>query len=109
VTTLGGLRARLEERLRSRAAVVGVVGPGSVGPPLAVAFARAGFPVIAVDTEPSRAARLAAGASPVEDVPGDELAPLARDGRLRVRSSPEALDTRNATGAPGALPHVIRL
>jgi UDP-N-acetyl-D-glucosamine dehydrogenase len=91
VTTLGALGARLEERLRSRSAVVGVVGLGYVGLPLAVAFARAGFPVIGVDTDPSRAALLAGGVSPVEDVPGDELAPLVRDGRLRVRSSPEAL------------------
>ena len=91
MTTLGALGARLEERLRSRSAVVGVVGLGYVGLPLAVAFARAGFPVIGVDTDPSRAALLAGGVSPVEDVPDDELAPLVRDGRLRVRSSPEAL------------------
>jgi UDP-N-acetyl-D-glucosamine dehydrogenase len=91
VTTLGALGSRLEERLQSRSAVVGVVGLGYVGLPLAVAFARAGFPVIGVDTDPSRAALLAGGVSPVEDVPGDELAPLVRGGRLRVRSSPEAL------------------
>jgi len=91
VTTLGALGSRLEERLQNRSAVVGVVGLGYVGLPLAVAFARAGFPVIGVDTDPSRAALLAGGVSPVEDVPGDELAPLVRGGRLRVRSSPEAL------------------
>ncbi|HSB40638.1 MAG TPA: hypothetical protein VLK28_02310 [Methylomirabilota bacterium] len=38
MTTLGAPGARLEERLRSRAAVVGVVGLGYAGLPLAVAF-----------------------------------------------------------------------
>jgi UDP-N-acetyl-D-glucosamine dehydrogenase len=96
VTPLGALGSRLEERLRSRAATVGVVGLGYVGLPLAVAFARAGFPVIGVDSDPSRAALLAAGTSPVEDVPTAELAPLVHNGRLRVRSSPEALGEAEA-------------
>jgi UDP-N-acetyl-D-mannosaminuronate dehydrogenase len=68
VTSLGALGSRLEERLKSRSATVGVVGLGYVGLPLAVAFARAGFPVIGVDTDPVRAALLARGLSPVEDV-----------------------------------------
>jgi UDP-N-acetyl-D-glucosamine dehydrogenase len=56
VTPLGALGSRLEERLRSRSATVGVVGLGYVGLPLAVAFARAGFRVVGVDADPSRAA-----------------------------------------------------
>ena len=96
MTPLGALGSRLEERLRSRAATVGVVGLGYVGLPLAVAFARAGFPVIGVDADPARAALLAAGASPVEDVPAAELAPLVRSGRLAVRASAEALGEAEA-------------
>jgi UDP-N-acetyl-D-mannosaminuronate dehydrogenase len=68
VTSLGALGSRLEARLKSRSATVGVVGLGYVGLPLAVAFGRAGFPVIGVDTDPVRAALLACGLSPVEDV-----------------------------------------
>jgi len=96
VTLLGALGSRLEERLKSRSATVGVVGLGYVGLPLAVAFARAGFVVIGVDADPSRAALLAGGASPVEDVPAAELAPLVQSGRLVVRSSPEALGEADA-------------
>jgi UDP-N-acetyl-D-glucosamine dehydrogenase len=96
MTPLGALGSRLEERLRSRAATVGVVGLGYVGLPLAVAFARAGFPVIGVDADPARAALLTAGASPVEDVPAAELAPLVRSGRLAVRASAEALGEAEA-------------
>jgi UDP-N-acetyl-D-glucosamine dehydrogenase len=50
VTLLGALGSRLEERLKSRSATVGVVGLGYVGLPLTVAFARAGFRVVPVSS-----------------------------------------------------------
>jgi UDP-N-acetyl-D-glucosamine dehydrogenase len=96
VAPLGALGSRLEERLRSRSATVGVVGLGYVGLPLAVAFARAGFRVVGVDADPSRTALLAGGVSPVEDVPSAELAPLLREGRLTVRSAAEGLGDADA-------------
>ncbi|HKA62266.1 MAG TPA: nucleotide sugar dehydrogenase [Methylomirabilota bacterium] len=96
MTAQGALGARLEERLLRRTATVGVVGLGYVGLPLAVAFAQAGFPVIGVDSDPSRATLLARGTSPVEDVPTATLRPLVEEGRLRVRSSADALSEADA-------------
>ena len=96
MTPLGALGARLEERLTDRSARVGVVGLGYVGLPLAVAFARAGFAVIGVDADPARAALLASGESPVEDVPTADLRPLVESGRLVVRTAPEALAEADA-------------
>jgi UDP-N-acetyl-D-glucosamine dehydrogenase len=96
VTPLSAVGARLEERLTNRSATVGVVGLGYVGLPLAVAFARAGFLVIGVDADPARAALLASGESPVEDVPTADLRPLVESGRLVVRSAPEALAKADA-------------
>jgi UDP-N-acetyl-D-glucosamine dehydrogenase len=93
---LGALGSRLEERLKSRSATVGVVGLGYVGLPLAVAFARAGFRVIGVEADPARTALLAGGTSPVEDVPGAELAPLLQSGRLAIHSAPDALGEADA-------------
>ena len=96
MTLLGALGSRLEERLKSRSATVGVVGLGYVGLPLAVAFARAGFRVIGVDADPSRTTLLAGGVSPVEDVPAAELAPLVQSGRLAIHSSSDALGEADA-------------
>jgi len=96
VTPLGALGSRLEERLKSRSATVGVVGLGYVGLPLAVAFARAGFRVIGVDADPVRTALLAGGTSPVEDVPAARLAPLVQSGRLAIHSVPDALGEADA-------------
>lgn len=96
MTPLGALGSRLEERLKSRSATVGVVGLGYVGLPLAVAFARAGFRVIGVDADPVRTALLAGGMSPVEDVPAALLAPLVQSGRLAIHSAPDALGEADA-------------
>ncbi|MGH7384794.1 MAG: nucleotide sugar dehydrogenase [Candidatus Rokuibacteriota bacterium] len=96
MTPLGALGSRLEERLTSRSATVGVVGLGYVGLPLAVAFARAGFTVIGVEADPSRSGLLAGGVSPVEDVPTADLAPLVASGRLAVHSTSEALGEADA-------------
>ncbi len=96
MTPLGALGSRLEERLKSRSATVGVVGLGYVGLPLAVAFARAGFRVIGVDADPVRTALLAGGMSPVEDVPAALLAPLVQSGRFAIHSAPDALGEADA-------------
>jgi UDP-N-acetyl-D-glucosamine dehydrogenase len=75
---------KLEEKIRSRAARVGVVGLGYVGLPLGVEFARAGFHVTGIDVSQSKVDRVNAGDSYVLDVPADTLAPLVRDGRIRA-------------------------
>jgi UDP-N-acetyl-D-glucosamine dehydrogenase len=93
---VGGLSSRLEERLTARSATVGVVGLGYVGLPLAVAFARAGFTVIGVEADPARAGLLAAGTSPIEDVPTADLRPLVESGRLAVHSAADALGEADA-------------
>jgi UDP-N-acetyl-D-glucosamine dehydrogenase len=73
-----------------------VVGLGYVGLPLAVAFAKAGMPVIGVDADASRIEHIGRGQSPVEDVPDDELAPLVKTGRLTVRREIAALAAADA-------------
>jgi UDP-N-acetyl-D-glucosamine dehydrogenase len=54
-------------------ATVGVVGLGYVGLPLAVAFAREGCEVVAVDVDARKIQAIAAGESYIEDVPSEEL------------------------------------
>ncbi len=54
-------------------ATVGVVGLGYVGLPLAVAFAREGCEVVAVDVDARKVQAIGAGESYIEDVPSEEL------------------------------------
>ena len=56
---------------------VGVIGLGYVGLPLAVAFAREGCDVIAVDLDARKIAAIEAGDSYIEDVPSDALREVA--------------------------------
>jgi UDP-N-acetyl-D-glucosamine dehydrogenase len=93
---MGQVGEDLRQRLERRDATIGVIGLGYVGLPLAVAFAKAGLPVIGVDADPGRAARIRAGVSPVEDVPSDELAPLVTAKRLVVADGIEALTAADA-------------
>lgn len=73
---------QLLENIRDRSARIAVIGCGYVGLPLAVAFARAGFGVCAIDSAEERVASIKAGKSYLMDVPTAELAPLVADGRL---------------------------
>jgi UDP-N-acetyl-D-glucosamine dehydrogenase len=55
------LADRFRERVRARQAVVGILGLGYVGLPLAMAFAERGFTVLGFDVDPAKVAALARG------------------------------------------------
>lgn len=74
----------LQNRIQKRTARVAVIGLGYVGLPLAVEFARAGFRTIGVDTDTRKVRAIKAGLSYIKDVPGAEVATLARSGKLRA-------------------------
>ena len=88
---MGPLSQRLRQSLEQRSARIGVIGLGYVGLPLAVAFGKAGFPVVGVDVDAGRVARLRQGESPVEDVRSDELATLVAAARLSLTNDASAL------------------
>ncbi len=72
----------LSERLRDGSAVLGVVGLGYVGLPLAVEMAKAGHRVIGFDVATGKVEAVNAGTSYIPDVPTDELAPLVERGLI---------------------------
>ena len=70
---------------------VGIVGAGYVGLPLARVFAEAGKRTLLVDVDPDRVARLNAGESYIEDVPGKVLAPLVEQGLVAATTDYDEL------------------
>ncbi|MFA5844885.1 MAG: nucleotide sugar dehydrogenase [Coriobacteriia bacterium] len=74
----------LKERFADGSAVLGVVGLGYVGLPLAVEMAKAGFRVVGFDVTEEKVARINAGDSYIPDVPSDVLTPLVREEFLRA-------------------------
>jgi UDP-N-acetyl-D-glucosamine dehydrogenase len=82
---------RLARHVEDRTARITVVGQGYVGLPLAVEFAKAGFPVAGFDTSVDRVANLATGRSHVPDISDAELQTLLKSGRFRVTGDPSVL------------------
>jgi UDP-N-acetyl-D-glucosamine dehydrogenase len=90
--------AQLLDRIVTRRARVGVVGLGYVGLPLALELARGGLHVTGIDHDARKVAHLQRGESYIPDVSGAEVAALTEAGRLKARTSFDAvamLDTVN--------------
>lgn len=77
----------LRAKIADRTAIIGVIGLGYVGLPVACAFAEAGFPVIGVERKLDRIEQINRGQSPIEGrEPGlaELLAEVVAAGRLRA-------------------------
>jgi len=81
----------IKERFQSRDAVLGVIGLGYVGLPLAIEYAKAGFRVVGIDLDADKVAQLNAGTSYIIDVPTAEVADAVGKGLLRAYTTAEAL------------------
>ncbi|HMB54011.1 MAG TPA: nucleotide sugar dehydrogenase [Thermoanaerobaculia bacterium] len=73
---------RLAAAIEERSALVGIVGLGYVGLPLALAFADAGFRVLGFDVDATKIERLERGESYVDHAPAERIAAHAADGRF---------------------------
>jgi UDP-N-acetyl-D-glucosamine dehydrogenase len=82
VSNVSEAARQLRQRIEGATARVGILGLGYVGLPLAVEFARRGFPVIGIDPDRTKIEMLRGGKSYVDDVPPEELAPLIAERRL---------------------------
>jgi UDP-N-acetyl-D-glucosamine dehydrogenase len=74
----------LAEKIASRTALVGVIGLGYVGLPLAVDFARAGFSVVALDLDTTKVKAISEGRSYILDVDSSHVSEAVRSGKLRA-------------------------
>ena len=74
----------LAERIRNHSAHLAIIGQGYVGLPLSVEFARAGFRVTGIDTDPDRVAALNLGQSHTPDLESADLTALIREDRYEA-------------------------
>jgi UDP-N-acetyl-D-glucosamine dehydrogenase len=81
------------ERVQARNLVVGVVGLGYVGLPLAIAYAEAGFRTIGFDVDVERAKSLSDGVSHIEDVAHERVSAAVDAGRFEASADPGRLFT----------------
>src|ERR1700688_3182079 len=76
--------AVLEDKIKTRAARVGIIGLAYVGLPLAMEFAKAGFSVTGIDVLEDKVAKLNRGESYVQDVPGETIRSMVETKKFRA-------------------------
>jgi UDP-N-acetyl-D-glucosamine dehydrogenase len=85
------MKSEVLQRIEDRSAVIGVIGLGYVGLPLAVEFAKAGFHVVGYDVSERVCNLLMAGRSHIQDVPASEVAALVHNGLFEATTAEERL------------------
>jgi UDP-N-acetyl-D-glucosamine dehydrogenase len=76
------MKSALIDKLRRREAVIGIVGLGYVGLPLALRYLEAGHPVRGFDVDPAKPEALRAGRSYIEHIDGAAFGRAAAEGRF---------------------------
>ncbi len=80
----GTMAAQLRGRINNKSAVVGIIGMGYVGLPLAVASYDGGYPVIGFDINTSTVEGLNAGRSHIGRIADDQLKAMGTSGRFEA-------------------------
>ncbi len=83
-------------RLKDKTAIVGILGLGYVGLPLAVVFAEAGFHVIGIDPDKRKVDTICRGESHIQDVTSQQVGRLVQAGKLEATTDFAALAQADA-------------
>lgn len=84
ITDKDTVALELKQRIESHKALIGVIGLGYVGLPLAVEKGKVGFPVLGFDINADRVAKVNAGDNYIGDVKDEELKELADQGIIKA-------------------------
>jgi len=76
------MSSTLEERIRDKSALVGIIGLGYVGLPLMMAFVKAGFRTIGFDVDQNKVDMLRAGKSYIKHIDAAQIAKLVKAGQF---------------------------
>jgi UDP-N-acetyl-D-glucosamine dehydrogenase len=74
------MNSTLIARLQNRKAVIGIVGMGYVGLPLMLRFSEVGYPVVGIDIDADKVARLNRGESYIQHISGARIAAAQAQG-----------------------------
>ncbi|NLB21480.1 MAG: nucleotide sugar dehydrogenase, partial [Clostridium sp.] len=74
----------IKEKLKNKTAVLGVIGLGYVGLPLAVEKAKAGYMTIGFDVQKSKVEMVNSGENYIGDVVNEDLSEIVSSGKLRA-------------------------
>lgn len=86
----------LLEKIERREAVIGLIGLGYVGLPLAVEFAKEGYRIVGIDVAEAKVRQINAGKSYIPDVPSQDIADLIAKGKLSATTDFSTLQSVDA-------------
>ena len=86
ISSTGNSARLLEKKILDRTAVIGIIGMGYVGLPLAIEFGRVGFKVIGVDIDTEKVKIINSGKSHIDDIKEYQVRELTDLRRLRCSS-----------------------
>ena len=78
-----GYKEQLIQKLQDRTAVIGIIGLGYVGLPLAIRYAEAGYTVLGFDIDPDKPEKIAAGKTYFKHIPDERVQGGCRSGFQR--------------------------
>jgi len=81
----------LEEKIKNRTVLVGIIGMGYVGLPLAVELGKENFKIIGIDVNRDKVDLVNSGRSDIDDVKDEDLQPLVKAGKIEATSDFSAL------------------
>ena len=81
----------LKRRIEAREAIVGVIGMGYVGQPLAITAHHSGFRIIGFDTDAAKVKALNSGLSGIRTIPNEKISAMRNSGRFRATGDVEEL------------------
>lgn len=88
--------AILKQKIKNKKAVIGVIGLGYVGLPLALTFAKRGFNVIGIDIDKDRVSRIKKRISYITDVSGIELSEVLKKGKFKATTNVKCIKKLDA-------------
>ncbi|MEM7658569.1 MAG: nucleotide sugar dehydrogenase, partial [Bacteroidota bacterium] len=83
LSSLQGPAADLADRLENKTAVIGIVGLGYVGMPIALEYCKKGFTCLGVDVSEKKVDLLNQGINFIEDLEDEEVAEVVKQGLLK--------------------------
>ncbi len=81
----------LEQKIKQKEAIIGIIGLGYVGLPLAVEFALKGFKTIGIDLSQWKVEKINKGENYIQDVNDEELKEAVEKGLLSAKSNYESV------------------
>lgn len=87
---------KLENKIHDKSAVIGIIGLGYVGLPLAVEFSNNGFKVIGIDINRNRVDKINNGENYIGDISDDNLSDLVKSDKLMATTEFSSLEKIDA-------------